>query len=165
MNILSIYYDHWGREQNEARRKKSQLKYIRTVLGCVYAFTVREVDHDPRNGNFVWGVVEENDPDFWHHLKFVSGNFSFGEGNGNVWFPSTPKHRFARVQMLANLLFPPQSPEWIPRFQTGTRWEHEHMQRRSICRLNALSYSTFSQESLATLSRLNALIALPPLIF
>ena len=163
MNILSIYYDHWGREQNEARRKKSQLKYIRTVLGGVYAFTVREVDLDPRSGNFVWGALEENDPDFWHHLKFVTANFSSWEQN--AWFPSTPKHRFARVQILANLLFPPQSPEWIPRFQTGTRWEHQHKQRRSICRLNALSDSTFTQESLATLSRLNALIALPPLIF
>lgn len=160
MNVLSVYYDHWGREQNRLRHQLYQRRVVRRLMSKLFFFSVIEMDEDPRPmANTSWGYLPIDARDFWYWMRFVVATWE------EPSLSNDPRSCFSNMDTLANLLFPTQSPTRLSRTDVGTPWEHLKRRRRHLCRLNALSETLMFGEEVDTLERVNALIALPPLNF
>jgi hypothetical protein len=161
-HVLGIYYQHWGMEQNQRRHDRYQKRLVRDLMSRFFTFSVIEMDYDPRPSTKPgWGRLSLDADDFWDHLRFVSSTLTD--------FPTDTKKDsnqvFRRMESLSNLLFDPVTPLRMPRENIGTPWEHAYRRKRQLCRLNAISESALVHQSTCVLERVNALIALPPLLF
>jgi len=159
-NILGIYYQHWGMEQNQRRYDRYQKRLVRDLMSRCFTFSAIEMDYDPRPCvKPGWGKLSLDAEDFWDHIRFVSSTVTdFSPEKG-------PHPMFRRMERLSNLLSPPVTPLRIMREDIGTPWEHAYRRKRQLCRLNAISESALVHESTKVLERVNALVALPPLFF
>lgn len=155
MEILSIYYDHWGKEENRRRHHEHRLRNIRRTMSGLYTFSVMEADHDPRPGSDnPWGVLSIDGHDFWHHMRFVKSILAVQRG-GRKFIP----WQACEMRTLAHILFPVQSPPCMRRDDIGTMWEHYNRRRRRLCHLNGIGMT--KDVDMETLERVDALICLP----
>lgn len=159
-NVLGIYYQHWGMEQNEKRHDRHRRRVVRDLMSRFFTFSAIEMDYDPRPSTKPsWGKLSLDAEDFWNHIRFVSSTMTDFPREKDV------NQGFRRMERLSHLLSPPVTPLRMPRDDIGTPWEHAYRRKRYLCRLNAISESALVSESTNVLERVNALIALPPLLF
>jgi hypothetical protein len=159
-HVLGIYYQHWGMEQNQRRHDRYQKRLVRDLMSRFFTFSVIEMDYDPRPSTKPsWGKLSLDAEDFWDHLLFVSSTMTDFPPEKDV------NQGFRRMERLSHLLSPPVTPLRMPRDDIGTPWEHAYHRKRQLCRLNAISESALVHQSTRVLERVNALIALPPLLF
>jgi hypothetical protein len=157
MTALQIYYDHWGRENNRLRKHQYVLHHTKVLLSKIFHYLVLEEDHDPRMTDdtwpfkWKWGHLDPNDKDFWYWMKFVQKELE-----------ESPRSRDPHpMELVANLLFPAQCPVILKRDQVGSAWEHMYTRRRRLCRQNGLEIRRVLNHPMDSLSRVDALVALP----
>ena len=141
MMIFSIYHQHWGREQSRLRCKHYKAQKIKELMRRIFTFVVIELDQDD--------AKEDQCLYFIKHLPTIPYY-----GNDRQW-------QLSRLAVLAGLLFPTQSPYRIPRHDIGTEWEHDNRRRHQFCSLHGLEIRHVLGYSMDTITRVNALIALP----
>ena len=141
MMIFSIYHQHWGREQSRVRYKHYKAQKIKELMRHILTFVIIELDQD--------GAKEHQ---LLYFVKYLPSIPHYGDYR--QW-------QLLRIDVLACLLFPTQSPYRIPRHDIGTEWEHNNRQRHQFCILNRLEMRHVLGHSMDPIIRVNALIALP----